>query len=89
MKTADVQKDDRLTVQILVESMVQQLYDPALISEFDHMARLLFGLMDANQDGYIQPDEYKILLKHLSVPEGTFDAKFAFEAIDVNGDGKR
>lgn len=88
MKAGDIETDGRLTASILIESVKQQMYDPGLIIEFSHLIRGLHGFMDINKDGYLQLDDFQTYFEKCGVPEETFDRKFAFEAIDANGDGK-
>lgn len=88
MKTGDFEKENRLTVATFTASIKQQLYDPDFMITIVHLMHGLFELIDVSQDGYLQSQEHIEWFKHLGVPEGTFDPKFAFDAVDVNGDGK-
>lgn len=88
MKSGDVEKENRLTVATFTASIKQQLYEPDFMITIVHLMHSLFDLIDVSQDGYLQPQEHVDWFRHLGVPEGTFDPKFAFDALDVNDDGK-
>lgn len=88
MEAGDIETEPRLTLTTCIASIKKQFYFPELILAFNDLIRSAFDLIDVSQDGYLQPQEHSDLFKNSGVPEGTYDTKFAFEAIDANGDGK-
>lgn len=87
LKASDTQ-DGRLTLETFVESMRRLRYNPELTGAYVRLMRSLFEVIDVNQDGYLQEEEHKLIYKNVGVPEGTFDDKMAFDAMDRDGDGK-
>jgi len=87
LKNAEVGDRTTLTTDELIVSLGKQRYDPELMKPFSGMIRSLHDMLDVNQDGYLQEDEYQRLLSQAGVPDPSF-VKMAFKAIDVNGDGK-
>lgn len=49
--------------------------------------RSLFKVMDVNEDGFLQVEEYRRFFENIGVVDTSF-TKTAFESIDVNHDGK-
>jgi len=87
IKNAEVGDRTTLTADELIVSVGKQRYDPELMKPFSGMIRGFHDMLDVNQDGYLQEDEYHRLLFQEGVPDPSF-VKEAFKAIDVNGDGK-
>ena len=75
-----------LTESVLIESLKQLKDDPECKKNLSDLIRNLFDMMDVNEDGFLQSDEYRRGFENLGVAESEF-TKPAFEAIDVNHDG--
>lgn len=88
MKAGDPEKESRLTLPVLIESLRQQRYDPELVTCLVQVMRGMFDLMDVKSKGYLRHHEHKTIFTLAGFPEGTFDEKTAFDAMDTNDDGK-
>src|SRR6218665_3875133 len=86
MKQAD-NADNVLTWERLAGTIGKQRYDPELMKRFTGLIEGLFTLMDLNNDGYLQENEYQTYPEQLAVHDASY-AREALRTMDVNGDGK-
>jgi Ca2+-binding EF-hand superfamily protein len=84
---ADTAHKEVLTVEVLSKAVGNQRYDPELMKHFTGLVEGLVDLMDLNNDGYLQGDEYERYLYQLGVQDPSY-AREAIRTMDVNGDGK-
>lgn len=76
-----------MTEKVFIESLRKQLRDPEVMKVIDVLYHSLFKVMDVNEDGYLQVEEYRRFFENIGVVETSF-TNAAFESIDVNQDGK-
>lgn len=76
-----------LTVDLIIDTIGKNRYDPDLMKHFSNQLQGLFDLMDVNCDGYLQEDEFHRMHLQLGMQDAPY-ARDTFKAIDVNGDGK-
>ena len=86
-KHADVGNRTSLTVEEMIVSLRKQRYDPQLMKAYTEVIHGCHDMLDVNRDGYLQADEYERMVSRTGVQDTSF-VKEAFNAIDVNGDGK-
>jgi len=79
--------DDKLTEDLLVESLKTQKDDPRFKKCLSDLLYSLLSPLDVNQDGYLNAKEYRTAFENVGIVESDF-TKAAFEAIDTNHDGK-
>src|SRR6218665_3872909 len=71
----------------MIVSLRKQRYDPQLMKAYTEVIHGCHDMLDVNRDGYLQADEYERMVSRTGVQDTSF-VKEAFNAIDVNGDGK-
>jgi len=69
-----------------IETLKKEVQDPALRECLAGPLPLFFSAVDANQDGMIQADEYKLFFEILGLDPNM--APDVFKAIDTNNDGQ-
>jgi len=79
--------DDKLTEDLLVESLRPQRDSPGFKKALRDLAFAALKPMDVNLDGYLDAEEYRKVFENVGIVESDF-TKAAFEAIDTNHDGK-
>src|SRR6218665_560368 len=87
MKNADVGNRTSLTADKMIISLGKLRYDPQLMKPFTDIIHHLHDMLDVDRDGYLQEEEYERMVSRTGVADTSF-VKEAFNAIDVNGDGK-
>jgi len=76
-----------LTEAVMIESLKKQKNDPKVKAIMEDVCRDMFDVMDTNEDGYIQREEFRRAFDNIGIPDSCF-AEQAFNAIDTNHDGK-
>src|SRR6218665_701921 len=71
----------------MIVSLGKQRYDPQLMKPYTEVIHGCHDMLDVNRDGYLQADEYQVMLSQAGVPDPSFTIE-AFKSVDVNGDGK-
>jgi Ca2+-binding EF-hand superfamily protein len=69
-----------------IAALKQKVADPALRQTLSGPLPLFFSAVDANADGNIQEDEFKLFFEILGLDANTAPA--TFKAIDTNNDGQ-
>lgn len=75
----------KLTEPVFVETVKKQLHSPKLKEALAGPLPLFFSAVDANGDGLIQEDEFKLFFDILGLEPKLAEA--SFKAIDTNKDG--
>lgn len=71
----------------MVESIKAQKDSPVIKKRIRDLMVTAFAVLDLNQDGYLDFAEYHRIFENLGIANPDF-TKAAFDAIDVNHDGK-
>ena len=87
MKSAGSDDNGLLTPSIFVESIKQQKNDPEFKKAYLAMCLQFFRILDVNGDGFLQEEEYARSFGSVGIQDKGVIRR-AFEAIDLNQDGK-
>src|SRR6218665_3326328 len=87
MKSAGSDDNGLLTPSIFVESLKQQKNDPEFKEAYLAMCLQFFRILDVNGDNFLQEEEYARSFGSVGIQDKGVIRR-AFEAIDLNQDGK-
>ena len=82
----DDNKGQALNQDAFIETLKKQVSDPKLRDTLAGSLPLFFSAVDANSDGFIQEDEFKLFFQILGLDPNMAPA--TFQAIDTNNDGQ-
>jgi Ca2+-binding EF-hand superfamily protein len=82
----DENKGQALNQATFIETLKKQVADPSLRQTLAGPLPLFFSAVDANADGNIQEDEFKLFFEILGLDSSLAPA--SFKAIDTNNDGQ-
>ena len=84
---ADPADKNLLTAEVLTDAVGKLRYDPELMQHYRNFVQDFFDMMDLNNDGYVDENEYQRYLEHCGIQDAAF-AREALRTMDVNHDGK-